>query len=105
MSVPCPVCRAPAAIAAPTGTGHAAATCRRCKADLALVAAVEARRAALLAAAKVALARGDFRVALSALACAGGTRPGPDLDRLRAAALLLSRDFPAAWACYSAPHE
>ena len=88
----CPVCRA-----ANDGT---VTTCRRCKADLALVVAVEARRVGLLGAAKSALAAGDCDAALRHLASAEGVRGGADVERLKATAYLLNRDFPAAWRTY-----
>ena len=88
----CPVCRA--------ANDGAAPTCRRCKADLALVVAVESRRVGLLAAAKSALAAGDCGAALRHLASAEAVRGGADVERLRAAAHLLSRNFPAAWRTY-----
>ncbi len=88
----CPVCRA-------TNDG-AAPTCRRCKADLTLVVAVEARRVGLLAAAKSALAAGDFEAALRHLASAEAVRGGADVERLEATAHLLNRDFAAAWRTY-----
>lgn len=88
----CPVCRA---------TNDAAVTsCRRCKADLVLVVAVEARRAGLLSAAKSALATGDFDAALRHLTAAEAVRGGADIERLKAATHLLNRDFPAAWRTY-----
>ncbi len=88
----CPVCRA-----ANDGT---VTTCRRCKADLTLVVAVEARRAGLLGAAKSALAAGDFDATLRHLTAAEAVRGGADVERLKAAAHLLNRDFPAAWRTY-----
>ena len=88
----CPVCRA---------TNDATVTsCRRCKADLALVVAVEARRVGLLAVAKSALATGDSDAALRHLASAEAVRGGADVERLKAAAYLANRDFPAAWRTY-----
>jgi hypothetical protein len=90
--VTCPVCRA---------TNDAGVTsCRRCKADLTLVAAVETRRAGLLGTAKSALATGDFDAALRHLTAAEAVRGGADVERLKAAAYLLNRDFPAAWRTY-----
>jgi len=90
--VTCPVCRA--------ANDAAATTCRRCKADLTLVVAVEVRRVGLLCAAKSALASGEFDAALRHLAVAEAVRGGADLERLKAAAHLLNRDFPAAWRTY-----
>ena len=88
----CPVCRA--------ANDAAATACRRCKADLTLVVAVEARRAGLLGEAKSALAAGDCDAALRHLASAEAVRGGVDVERLKAAAHLANRDFPAAWRIY-----
>ena len=88
----CPVCRAANDAAAPT--------CRRCKADLTLVVAVEARRAGLLGEAKSALAAGDCAAALRHLASAEAVRGGVDVERLKAAAHLANRDFASAWRTY-----
>ena len=88
----CPVCRA--------SNDGAAPSCRRCKADLALVVAVEARRVGLIAAAKSALAAGDSDAALRHLASAEAVRCGADVERLKAAVHLANRDFPAAWRIY-----
>ena len=49
MTIACPCCRA----------GNETATCRRCKADLSLLAAIEARREYLLDAARAKLGRGE----------------------------------------------
>ena len=49
MTIACPCCRA----------SNETATCRRCRADLSLLAAIEVRRAYLLDAARAELARGD----------------------------------------------
>ena len=88
----CPVCRA--------ANDGAAPSCRRCKADLALVVAVEARRVGLLGTAKSAMAAGDFEAALRYLASAEAVRGGADVDRLKAVGHLLNRDFAAAWRTY-----
>ena len=88
----CPACRA--------ANAAAATTCRRCKADLTLVVAVEARRVGLLSAATSAIAAGEFDAALRHLASAEAVRGGADVQRLRATAYLANRDFPAAWRTY-----
>ena len=88
----CPVCRA---------TNDAAVTtCRRCKADLRLAVAVEARRVGLLGAAQSALLAGDCDAALRHLAAAEAVRGGADVERLKAMAFLLGRDYTAAWRTY-----
>lgn len=88
----CPVCRA--------ANAAGVTSCRRCKADLALAVAVEARRTGLLGTAKSALATGDFDAALRHLTATEAVRGGADVERLKAAAYLLTRDFPAAWRTY-----
>ena len=93
MPLPCPCCRAS------NDTGPA---CRRCKADLSLLFALEGHRDSLLADAKHLAAQGRFADALASVDEADALRHGDDTRRLRAAVLLLNRDFPAAFACYSA---
>jgi hypothetical protein len=93
MPLPCPCCRA---------SNDAGPACRRCKADLSLLFSVASQRDSLVADARRHARAGRFADALRALDSAAGLRAGPDLARLRAAVLLLSRDFPAAVACYSA---
>ena len=88
----CPVCRA--------ANDDAATTCRRCKADLTLVVAVEARRARLLSAAQSSLASGEFDAVLRHLVSAEAVRGGAEVERLKAAAHLANRDFAAAWRTY-----
>jgi hypothetical protein len=93
ISLPCPCCRA---------VNDAGPACRRCKADLSLLFALEEQRECLLAAAKRQAAQGRFADALDAVGEAEDLRRGDDVRRLRAALHLLNRDFPAALACYSA---
>ncbi|MGL6076198.1 MAG: hypothetical protein ACRC8S_18745 [Fimbriiglobus sp.] len=93
----CPVCRA--------GNEPGNAACRRCRADLSLVVAVEATRGHWIESAKNAIAEGKFAEALRSLSSAAVIRPGTDLARLQAIAHLQNRDFPAAYACYRAAHE
>jgi hypothetical protein len=93
MTLRCPVCRAENA------TGPA---CRRCRADLSLLAAVEARRDHHLAAARAAIADGRFDDGIEELSRAEELRHGPDIRRLRACALLLAGDFPSALAEHAA---
>jgi hypothetical protein len=89
--VPCPCCKA---------LNDAGPTCRRCKADLSLLFAVEGQRAAAVADAGHLASDGRFPEALAALDRAAQLRHTPDLPRLRAAVLLLARDFPAALRAY-----
>src|SRR5262245_10802256 len=89
MSLTCPVCRAEYS----TGSG-----CRRCRADLTLVAAVEARRDYHLAAARWAIRDGRYDDALEELTKAAGLRDGPDIRQIRACAYLMAGHFAAALA-------
>jgi len=91
MPVPCPCCKA---------NNDAGPSCRRCKADLSLLFAVEADRTAALAEARRLAAVGRFGESLAALDRAAQLRHTPDVPRLRAAVLLLARDFPAALRAY-----
>ena len=87
MTILCPCCRA----------SNETATCRRCKADLSLLVAVEARRGYLVESAGFDLAEGKVVNAESALQEAAGLRAGDDLTPLRAVASLLSEDYAGAW--------
>jgi hypothetical protein len=108
----CPVCKA---------ENDQGPACRRCKADLALLWAVEARREALLISARQRLARRDGcpsagdgdpvarleahidrRQAVEEAAAATRLRAGPDAGRVAALARLLARDFAGAWRAYCA---
>jgi hypothetical protein len=91
MALTCPACRA---------SNDIGPACRRCRADLSLLFALDARRAAELAAGRAALAQGDAEAAFSSAKCADGFRHGEDTARLAAAAALLKRDFAAAWKEY-----
>lgn len=91
--IPCPCCRA---------ANDVGPACRRCKADLSLLFAVAADRERLVSAARDQLADGNGTEALALLDQAERTWAGDDLRPLRAVAHLLNRDFPAAFACYSA---
>ena len=93
MTLRCPVCRADNA------TGPA---CRRCRADLSLLAAVEARRDAHLARARTALRDGRLDEARDELTDAQKLRAGTDVRRLWACVFLLAGDFPAALAEHAA---
>ncbi len=87
----CPVCKAENA------QGPA---CRRCKADLSLLFALEKQRQRSLAAARMCLIQGDGRAALEHLEDADWLRGDDESMRLAALAQLLSRNFAAAWHCY-----
>jgi hypothetical protein len=93
MVLRCPVCKAE------NSTGPA---CRRCKADLSMLFALEEKRDRLLAEARTAVAVGDGREALSAALAANGLRREKDSLKLVAVAALLCRDFHLAWRTYEA---
>ena len=90
----CPVCRA---------ENTAGPQCRRCRADLSLLLALEDQRAHLLAAARAALTRAKGSEVLRFAAAAQQLRDGDDVRRLRALGYLLQRDFAAVWRSYAAP--
>jgi hypothetical protein len=87
----CPVCRAD------NSTGP---QCRRCRADLSLLFALEDQRRRLLARAALALRRGDGAEAGRLANQAQGLRRDEDAGCLLAAARLLQRDFAGAWHSY-----
>jgi hypothetical protein len=95
MTIRCPVCRAD------NDTGP---TCRRCKADLAPLAELEARRALALDRAARAAALGDGDAVLRHAHAAQQLRAGPDALRWLAQAYLLRRDFLQALTYYRLLH-
>lgn len=84
MTIPCPCCRA----------SNETATCRRCKADLSLLVALETRRQYLLDEARFGLS--ERRCANAALDEASGLRDGADVAQFRALAALLKGDYAGA---------
>jgi hypothetical protein len=84
----CPVCRARV---------ESGPQCRRCKADLSLLLALEARRETVLIQARRSLAANQPDEALTQAREAQHLRHGDDARRLIAAAYLLRREFAAAW--------
>ena len=93
MNLPCPVCRAKN----PTGPA-----CRRCRSDLSLLVAVEARREFHLSRAQSAIGARQFETARNELTLAEQLRTGPDIHRLRACLFLLSGDFSGAFTEHAA---
>jgi hypothetical protein len=87
----CPVCKADN----PQGP-----QCRRCKADLALLFAVEDQHRRALARARRCLGRGEAEGAARHAETAVRLRDDDEARRLLAAAHLLGRDFAAAWRAY-----
>ncbi|MFL5340912.1 MAG: hypothetical protein ACJ8F7_12265 [Gemmataceae bacterium] len=88
MPLTCPVCRA---------ANEQGPACRRCRADLSLLFALESQRGAQVAVAGRALALRQPDVAESHARAADDLRRGADVHRLLAAAHMLRRDFAAAW--------
>jgi hypothetical protein len=93
MPFSCPVCRA---------ANDAGPTCRRCRADLSFVVAVEARRTHALAAARAAAGAGRWDEARARARRARELRRGPDVEQLLAALALAAGDRAAAWTHYRA---
>jgi hypothetical protein len=93
MTLTCPCCKA----------ANTADVCRRCKADLGLLSAVETAREHHLTLARRFAAELRTVEALTHLGHAGSLRSGGDLDQLRSAILLLAGRFADALAAYHAP--
>jgi hypothetical protein len=93
MTLRCPVCRAD------NSNGPA---CRRCKADLSLLIAVDERRAYHVALAQIAVRDGQLDAALEELASAEELRAGSDIHRLRSCTYLLAGDHAAVLAEHAA---
>ena len=87
MAIPCPCCKA---------SNESGPACRRCKADLGLLFAVDAARTERMHDARRMLGEARYDDALQSLEEAVKLRRGGDLSRLKAVAFLLKRDFRAA---------
>ncbi|MBI1917735.1 MAG: hypothetical protein HYS12_23815 [Planctomycetes bacterium] len=101
MPLRCPVCKAdnapPTLPSSPGGEGKGGgAQCRRCKADLSLLFALEEQRRVVLDAAQHAASRGEWRDFLSATEQADALRSDDESRRLLATARLLQGDFAGA---------
>ena len=83
MTIACPACRAE----------NTERTCRRCKADLAMLWDLEAQRDAILAEAADALQRRDWTRCIERAQAALALREGPDAARLIACSYLLRGKF------------
>ena len=84
----CPVCRA---------ENDVGPQCRRCRADLGLLFALEDRRRLALNAAYHLLHDGEFRRALEVANGICALRDDAEARRLAAGCALLCRDFASAW--------
>jgi hypothetical protein len=87
----CPVCKA---------DNSQGPQCRRCKADLSLLFALEEQRQRMLAEARRCLRQGEWQTAVKHAERANWLRCDDESSRLVAMAHLLVRDFAAAWRCY-----
>jgi len=87
----CPVCRA---------ENDQGPHCRRCKADLALLFALEDQRRQVLESAKHCLSRGYLNRALMIAQGAAALRHDEDAVQLQAVGHLLRRDFASALQSY-----
>jgi hypothetical protein len=96
MSIRCPVCKAENA------TGPA---CRRCKADLAMLFAIEEQRSALLADARQAFDAGDLAETLRCAQAAHDVRADADSNRWLAILNLLHERFGEAWQAYQTANQ
>jgi hypothetical protein len=88
----CPVCKAENA------TGP---QCRRCRADLSLLFALEEQRGRALAEARRHIGRGEGSPAVAAAQAAEALRSGADARRLLVLGYLLEHDLARAWESYS----
>jgi alkyl sulfatase BDS1-like metallo-beta-lactamase superfamily hydrolase len=83
----CPVCKA---------ENSAGPLCRRCKADLAVLWELETHRERLLAAARQAAGRGEWRTFLTLVEQAVTLREDEETTRLLLAGLVLNGDYHGA---------
>ncbi len=87
----CPVCKA---------DNLQGPQCRRCKADLSLLFALEEKRNRALAEARGCLSRGEWQAAIELAETANWLRGDQDSRQVVAVAHLLGRDFAVAWQFY-----
>ena len=88
----CPVCRAEV---------EQGPQCRRCRADLSLLFALEKQRQQVLTTAYRRLHQGRYQQALLLAEGAEALRRDEEARRLRALLYLLQRDFAKAWGVYA----
>jgi hypothetical protein len=91
MPLRCPVCKA---------ENSTPPTCRRCKADLSMLFALEDDRAALLGRARQMITSGRAGEAARLAARANGLREGTDSLKLSALAALLHGNYHETWRIY-----
>jgi hypothetical protein len=88
----CPVCRAEA---------NEGSQCRRCRADLSLLVALQKQRRHAVTAAYRCLRQGRYQHALTLAEGAEALRSDEDTWQLRVLIYLLKRDFASAWRVFS----
>lgn len=93
MLLRCPVCKV---------DNSAGSACRRCKADLGTLFALEEQRAGHLSDTQRAFAEGRFKEALRYAIDANTLRSGADAHRWLAVLHLLNENFGEAWSAYRA---
>jgi len=102
----CPVCKAgnqpPSPPAAPGGGTLGVRACRRCKADLSLLFALEEQRQEAMHSARLALDEQRFGAAYDEATRADRLRSDEESKRLLAVTALFARDFHQAWRCFRA---
>jgi hypothetical protein len=91
MPLTCPVCKAENA---------AGPACRRCKADLTMLFALDERRTALLAQSQQSSQRGDLAEALRIARQANDLRRDRESLRWLTLILMLAENFGEAWQAY-----
>jgi hypothetical protein len=92
----CPVCKV---------ENDQGPTCRRCKADLSLLFALEDQRTLALERAVRGIAEGQAEEAYREACRADAMRRDEHSLKVRAVAALLARDFAGAWECYQATSD
>jgi hypothetical protein len=96
MPLTCPVCKAENA---------AGPACRRCKADLTMLFALDERRTALLAQSQQFSQRGELREALRIARQANDLRCDRESLRWLTLMLLLDENFGEAWQAYQSSEK
>ena len=74
--------------------------CRRCKADLSLLFALEEQRRQTLRKRGAVCGRGEWRAAMEHAETADWLRGDEEAQQFLAVAKLFNRDFSGAWRCY-----
>lgn len=91
VSVPCPCCKA---------SNTSGPQCRRCKADLSLLFAIESQRLRFVAQAREQVRLGRIAEAIATVSACQRLRAHPDALRILALASVVNRNFAAARRAY-----